>query len=71
MFFTEALIQLASNTKTTLSAQGWPATVAIIGSASAIGGVAAYGIYKHYEYKEKTNQLVDSVDIFRIDGTDR
>ena len=67
MSFTEALVQFASNTKTTLSAQGWPAAVAVMFVTAVAGGVAGYGIHEHYEYKKLTAGIDDDV-CFRIDG---
>ena len=67
MFFTDALVQLASNTKTTLNASGWPAAAAFMFGTAVVGGVASYGIHKHYEYKKMTAGLED-MECFRIEG---
>ena len=62
MFFTDALVQLATNTKTSLSAQGWPAAAACMFGTAVTAGVAGYGIYKFYEYKKLTAGLIDDIN---------
>ena len=67
MFFTEALVKLASNTNISLSAKEWPAAVTLMFGACVWGGLAGYGIHKHYEYKKMTVGL-DDVEHLHIEG---